>query len=57
MIATSGDNDYYKFVAEESGIKSELIAEGFQAPGGLAMDSQGHIYISNFSGNSIDIVY
>ncbi len=47
----------YKFVVEESQTKSELIAEGFQAPGGLAMDSQGHIYISNFGGNSIDIVY
>jgi DNA-binding beta-propeller fold protein YncE len=46
-----------KITHYESDTQTEWIAEGFQNPGGIAMDSQGHIYVSNFSGNSIDIVY
>ncbi len=29
------------------------IADGFRTPGGIAMDSQGHLYVSNFDGNPI----
>jgi hypothetical protein len=36
---------------------TELIADGFQNPCGIAKDSVGNIYVSNFTGNSIDLVY
>ena len=29
------------------------IADGFRTPGGIAMDSQGRLYVSNFDGNPI----
>jgi sugar lactone lactonase YvrE len=46
-----------KITQDSSGPSTELIAEGFQNPGGIAMDSQGHIYVSNFGGNSIEMIY
>jgi DNA-binding beta-propeller fold protein YncE len=46
-----------KISQTESGTKADWIAEGFQAPGRIAMDSRSSIYISNFSGNSIDKIY
>lgn len=30
-----------------------VIASGFRTPGGIAMDSQRRIYVSNFEGNPI----
>jgi Protein of unknown function (Hypoth_ymh) len=46
-----------RITKEASGTKIELIAEGFQNPGGIAMDSLGRIYISNFGANSIQMLY
>ncbi len=33
--------------------KATYIAEGFRTPGGIAMDSKGRLYVSNFDGNPI----
>lgn len=46
-----------KITEEETGVRSELVAEGFQNPGGIARDSLGHLYVSNFGGNTIDMIY
>jgi Protein of unknown function (Hypoth_ymh) len=46
-----------KITEEEGGIRSELIAEGFQNPGGIARDSRGRLYVSNFGGNTIEMIY
>jgi len=34
-----------------------VIASGFNNPDGIAMDSQGRLYVSNFSGNTIEMIY
>jgi uncharacterized protein (TIGR02391 family) len=43
----------------EGGFWTETIADGFNTPCGVAMDSAGKVYVSNFSGdsNSIDKIY
>lgn len=47
----------FRITIEQSGPKLEKVAEGFPTPGGIAMDSQGRIYISNFGGNTIELIY
>ncbi len=36
---------------------SEVIATNFGTPGGIAADSHGRIYVSDFAGDSIDVIY
>jgi hypothetical protein len=45
----------------ESGVERtaspSLVANDFQLPSRIAIDSSGRVYVSNFGGNSIDVVY
>jgi hypothetical protein len=42
---------------KDNGWQSEFLPETFGTPGGIAMDSRGRIYVSDFDGNSIEVVY
>ena len=37
--------------------QAEFLPQTFGTPGGIAMDSHGRLYVSDFTGNSIDVVY
>jgi streptogramin lyase len=37
--------------------RAEFLSPTFGTPGGIAMDSHGRLYVSDFAGNSIDVVY
>ncbi|MGB7024047.1 MAG: hypothetical protein WBD73_09635 [Candidatus Acidiferrales bacterium] len=37
--------------------REEFLPHAFGKPGGIALDSRGRLYVSDFAGNSIDIVY
>jgi sugar lactone lactonase YvrE len=37
--------------------RAELLEPSFGTPGGIAMDSRGRLYVSDFAGNSIDVIY
>ena len=37
--------------------RHEVIGTGFQNPGGIAMDSRKRLFVSNFEGDSIDVIF
>lgn len=37
--------------------QAEFLSPTFGTPGGIAMDSRGRLYVSDFTGNSIDVIY
>lgn len=36
---------------------AEFLPQRFGTPGGIAMDSLGRLYVSDFTGNAIDVIY
>jgi streptogramin lyase len=36
---------------------AEYLPYNFGTPGGIAMDSRGRLYVSDFTGNAIDVIY
>jgi hypothetical protein len=37
--------------------RAEFLPHNFGTPGGIAIDSRGRLYVSDFSGDTIDVVY
>lgn len=45
-----------RITRSENSTTCDLIADGFGTPGGIALDSKGRIFVSDFSGDSIRMV-
>jgi hypothetical protein len=37
--------------------RTEFLSPTFGTPGGIALDSRRRLYVSDFGGNSIDVIY
>ena len=51
--------DLLRVKQEAGSTKTEVIATGFESPSGVAMDSKGRVFVSNFTGDisGIDVLY
>lgn len=45
-----------KITPSKNSAACELIADGFGTPGGIAIDSKGRVFVSDFSGDSVRMV-
>jgi uncharacterized protein Ymh len=46
-----------RITADGTTRRDDFLSLTFGTPGGIAMDSRGRLYVSDFEGNSIDVVY
>jgi sugar lactone lactonase YvrE len=57
FIPFFGSGKLLRLVGDESAHQVSVVAEGLGTPGGIAMDRNGHLYISDFASDKITILY